>query len=176
MYTAAELAAAVDVALKTAGRRELHEARERAKSEKAADPADVQAQRTAALKDHFLKQYEVAGTISGAARAAQINRSTHYDWFRDDPEYVERFTASGVVAVENLETEMRRRAIVGWDEPVFQGGKQVGVIKKRSDVLLIFALKAARPHVYRDHYIVRGDDGKPLPLEIRLTDDRDDDK
>ena len=47
--------------------------------------------RTAANKSMFLEQFKVAGTISAACRAAGINRDTHYDWMKTDPEYVKEF-------------------------------------------------------------------------------------
>lgn len=36
----------------------------------------------------------------------------------------------------SIESEVRRRAVEGWDEPIFQGGKQVGVRRRYSDTLL----------------------------------------
>src|SRR5262249_26556 len=108
--------------------------------------------RTAGNKVAFLEQFKVAGTITAACRAAGINRATHYDWLDRDPQYVKDFEEAKEVRVELLETEMRRRALVGWDEPVYQGGKLVGHIRKFSDTLLIFALKAERPEKYRERY------------------------
>jgi hypothetical protein len=48
-----------------------------------------------------------------------------------------------------LEDEAVRRAYEGVERPVFQGGKQVGVVREYSDTLLIFLLKALRPEKYR---------------------------
>ena len=36
--------------------------------------------------------------------------------------------------------------------PVYQGGKKVGSVRKYSDLLLIFLLKAAAPETDRDNY------------------------
>jgi hypothetical protein len=74
------------------------------------------------------------------------------------------------VRVELLETEMRRRAPVGWDEPVFHAGKVVGHIRKFSDTLLIFALKAERPEKYRDHYETRTEAGQtPMTFTLDIS-------
>ena len=57
-----------------------------------------------------------------------------------------------------LEEEARRRAYVGFDEPVFGSGGhgigtvQVGVIRKYSDTLLIFLLKGIRPGKFRENH------------------------
>src|SRR5262249_4954507 len=64
--------------------------------------------------------------------------------------------------------EMRRRALVGWDEPVYQGGKLVGHIRKFSDTLLIFALKAERPEKYRERYEPRSEGHTPVTLTLSI--------
>jgi hypothetical protein len=40
-----------------------------------------------------------------------------------------------------LEAEARRRAVQGWDEPVFHQGRKVGTIRKYSDRMLEILLK-----------------------------------
>ena len=57
-------------------------------------------------------------------------------------------------ARELLEAEARRRAAIGVDEPVFYKGKVVGHIRKYSDNLLMFLLKAHWPEKFRDNYAV----------------------
>ena len=44
-----------------------------------------------------------------------------------------------------IEAEARRRAVDGVDEPVYYQGKEVGTVRRYSDVLLIFLLKGLRP-------------------------------
>ena len=62
-----------------------------------------------------------------------------------DDDYTEAFDHAKQEAVETLEAEARRRAVDGWEVPVCQGGRKVGAIRKYSDLLLIFLLKAAAP-------------------------------
>src|SRR5215831_8149136 len=133
--------------------------------------------RTLANKVAFLEQFKVAGTITAACRAAGINRDTHYEWLARDPQYAKDFEEAGLVRVELLETEARRRALVGTDKPVYQGGKLVGHIREYSDTLLIFLLKAERPEKYRERYEARikGGDTQitftlnlPRPPRVRL--------
>ena len=47
-----------------------------------------------------------------------------------------RWNAGLEAAKPNIEAEVYRRAVEGWDEPVFHGGKQVGVRRRYSDALL----------------------------------------
>ena len=68
-----------------------------------------------------------------------------------------------------LEAEARRRAAIGVDEPVFYKGKVVGHIRKYSDNLLMFLLKAHWPEKFRDNYGVEhsGPSGGPVKVEAK---------
>jgi hypothetical protein len=144
----------------------------------------------------FLDTFAVCGNIKLACEAAGINRNTYYHWMdnSDDetgigdnrPEYAVvlgdgtsiPFAAAVKVAAEEaadlLEAEVRRRAVDGWEEPVYgtlgtpeivegKNGQerevvrtytgQVGTVKKFSDNLLMFLLKKNRPE-FRDNHRV----------------------
>jgi hypothetical protein len=64
------------------------------------------------------------------------------------------FRDASIRATEVLEAEAWRRAKEGVAEPVFQGGKQVGVVQRYSDQLLMFMLRARAPEKYRDNVTV----------------------
>ena len=68
-----------------------------------------------------------------------------------------------------LEAEARRRAAIGVDEPVFYKGEVVGHIRKYSDTLLMFLLKAHWPEKFRENVSidqrVSGRDGGPVKTE-----------
>ena len=72
-------------------------------------------------------------------------------------------------ARELLEAEARRRAAVGVDEPVFYKGEVVGQIRKYSDNLLMFLLKAHWPEKFRENVSidqrVSGRDGGPVKTQ-----------
>lgn len=101
-------------------------------------------------KTAFLDAYRDCGNISAAARLADVPREDHYYWLKTDPQYAQDFAAAEEVAIDALETEARRRAIEGVAEPVYWDGMQVGTKQRYSDTLLIFLLKGARPHKYRE--------------------------
>ena len=103
-----------------------------------------------ARKKAFLAAFEELGTIKHAAATVPIDPSRHTEWMKLDPAYKEAFEKVKELAADSLVREARRRAVDGWEEPVFQKGIQVGVTRKYSDILLMFLLKGARPHVYRD--------------------------
>ena len=58
---------------------------------------------------------------------------------------------------------------MGVDEPVFYQGAQCGAVRKYSDTLLIFMLKARRPEKYRERANVEltGQGGGPVELDDR---------
>jgi len=100
-------------------------------------------------KEAFLAAYAECGVITQAAKTAKCNRNMHYEWLNDQ-EYKKRFEDAHEQACDNLEQEARRRAIEGWDEPVYQNGVKCGVKRKRSDTLLIFLMKGAMPDKYKE--------------------------
>lgn len=122
----------------------------------------------------FLAAMAQTGIISAAAHAAKVSVQAHSQVWMKQPGYPELFAAAKEQAVEMMEAEALRRATIGTPEPVFQGGKQVGTITKKSDVLLIFLLKAARPEKYRDRlsHEVSGPGGTPIAVAAgSLTDE-----
>ena len=82
----------------------------------------------------FLKAYVESGTIRDGAIAAKVGRQTHYDWLQQHDAYRIAFQAAKDEAVEGLEAECRKRALA------------------RSDLLLMFLLKAHKPAMYRDRW------------------------
>ncbi len=102
-------------------------------------------------KRAFLKAYaETGGILSHAAKAAGCDRHSHYNWMKDDADYAALFESIAKdMAYDRLEDEATRRAVDGWDEPVYQGGELVGFKRRYSDTLLIFMLNGARPEKYR---------------------------
>jgi hypothetical protein len=100
-------------------------------------------------QERFLASLTAYGNVSAAAKAAKVARSFVYLQRDADAEFKTAWDAALVAAVEGLEYEAWRRGQRGVLEPVYQGGKEVGHIRKYSDTLLIFLLKAHDPK-YRD--------------------------
>jgi len=105
----------------------------------------------------FLKAYLVCGIISDACKAVVVNgqaldRNLPNTWAKEHPEFEERYAAAREEVNDQIEKEIYRRAVLGWDEPVFQGGKKVGIIHKYDSTLLIFLAKANMPNKYRDKF------------------------
>lgn len=117
-------------------------------------------------KRAFLQHYVALCVIGDAATAAGVTRRTTERWRESDKEFSEDFKAAQQSVVEKLEKEAIRRAYEGYDEPVFQGGRLVGTVRKFSDTLLIFLLNGAAPAKYRQRHEVTGADGGPVKIDM----------
>ena len=98
----------------------------------------------------FLGALRDTGNVRLACQAAGISRPTAYDRRDRDPVFAGAWHWAREDAGELLEGEAWRRAVHGWDEPVYQGGKYVGNIRKYDSNLLVVLLKALKPEVYRE--------------------------
>jgi len=115
--------------------------------------------RRRAVRAAFLAAFAKTGVITTACAMSGADRRDVYRWL-DDPELTDfhaGFRDAEKQAADYLEQEAVRRAVVGWEEPVFgrttvvQNGKaisvtgQVGSVRKYSDRLLEMMLKARNP-------------------------------
>jgi len=124
-------------------------------------------------KQNVLEAYVKVGTVTHACKEVGIARRTFYLWIKTDKKFLAAYQEAQEEAIESLEKEARRRAIEGTLEPVYQGGKRVGAIRKYSDTLLIFLLKGAKPEKYRDRHEVTGAKGGPIQVQdVSLTKDQ----
>ena len=104
---------------------------------------------TKARQRLFLQAFADHANVLLAARAAHINRTTVYVWLEKDEDFSFAFNQAKEDAKDVLRAEIYRRAVEGWDEPVFSAGKLAGKVRKYSDTLLIFHTKALMPE-YRE--------------------------
>lgn len=92
--------------------------------------------------------------VTFSAKGAGVDPRTAHRRRRDNPEFAEAWEDAIEQGVEALEYEARRRALHGTEEPVFHQGLEVGTVRKYSDTLTIFLLKAHRPDVYRERQTI----------------------
>lgn len=98
----------------------------------------------------FLIALAQLGNRGRAAEACGISKVLVWQWQRDDPAFKKAFVRAMEAASDLLEDEMIRRAAEGVLEPVYQGGKLVGSMRRYSDTLLMFALRGAKPKKYAE--------------------------
>lgn len=64
---------------------------------------------------------------------------------------IQRDKVRNVKRIEEAEKELHRRAVDGWEEPVFDiKGNHCGNKRRYSDACLIFMLKSLKPEVFAD--------------------------
>lgn len=107
----------------------------------------------------FLRELSAHGIVVRAARCASPNcdtRSGSEQTFRDaraaDPEFARAWDAAIENARGEVEYELHRRAVEGWEEPVYGGRykeKIIGSVRKYSDRLLELRAKGLLPQ-YRE--------------------------
>ena len=93
---------------------------------------------------------EGGGNVSEACRQVRIGLRTVYEWRQGDKAFTESWDRAVERGSNFLEDEAIRRAMQGVEEPVFYQGKKVSTIRRYSDTLLIFMLKARRPEKFKD--------------------------
>ena len=120
-------------------------------------------------KDEFLETLRRTGMVTSACAQVGIARQTAYDRRKRDEEFAREWGDVLARAVEVMERELFRRAVVGVSRPVFQQGRKVGEIREYSDNLLMFMLKKWEPS-YREHHQVEhvGAGGEPLQVKLAM--------
>ncbi|OZI24052.1 terminase [Bordetella genomosp. 9] len=113
----------------------------------------------------FLVTLAETGNVTRSAAAIGASRSTVYEWRESDDVFAKEWEKAMRIATLGLEDEARRRAEEGVDEPVFYQGINCGTVRKYSDTLLIFLLKARDPK-YREKTAMEltGANGGPVEM------------
>jgi hypothetical protein len=130
---------------------------------------------TAKKRQLFLEVLAKTGNVSQAAEAIGVRRQTAYEHRAADPEFAKAWEAALEIAADALEAEAWRRAVDGVDEPVgWFKGEAGGTVRKYSDTLLIFLLKGARPHKYREtiRQEIANAPGESLAIGVTFVDYR----
>src|SRR5262245_61740375 len=113
-------------------------------------PSDPRTKRTPEKRAAFLAKLAEGGSVNAAVTAARIGRTMAYEWRAADADFATAWDQAVEAGTDALEDEAVRRARDGVDEPVFYQGQQCGTVRRYSDTLLIFTLKARRPEKFKE--------------------------
>jgi len=100
----------------------------------------------------FLKAYAQHGNVTAAAKTAKIGRATVYRHFDKHPEFKQQAADAYDESGDRLLSVAMDRAVNGWDEPVYQGGKKVGVKRMFDNHLLWRLMCALHPHRFSEKH------------------------
>jgi hypothetical protein len=119
-------------------------------------------------KEAFLDAFRRTGIISRACEQTAVNRANVYRWQEHDPEFLAAFRIAEVESTEMLEAEALSRAVDGVEKVSANGTPYID----KSDTLLIFLLKARKPHVYRDRVdVAHSGQVAAGPAQVRYVND-----
>jgi hypothetical protein len=104
---------------------------------------------TPRTRARVIEEFRRVGRVDLACAHAGCDRSQHYRWLRDDPEYAKAFDEAREQVNGLLEDEAIRRAYHGTPKPVAVAGKVIYEYEF-SDRLLEFLLKCRNPAVFGD--------------------------
>jgi len=101
----------------------------------------------------FLNHVRGGMAVMKAAEKVKVSHQTLYNRRRENEEFAEQWEAALVesdkITVARLEQEADRRAIEGYEKPIYQGGELVGSEQRYSDTLLMFRLNGLASDKYR---------------------------
>ena len=107
------------------------------------------------MKLTFLDALRETCNVSAAARQVGFNVSTVYYHRKEDIIFQQRWDEALREGIELLEFKAQERAFEGVLEPVFYKGDEVGSVRKYSDALTMFLLKAHAPERFRERSEVK---------------------
>lgn len=108
---------------------------------------------TERTKARWLREFAIDKCVGAACVRAGISRSRLYEWRKQDKEFAEAWDEVHEHQVDRLESSMLRRAIEGYERPVFQGGKLVGLEVVHHPQLGIFMLGKLRGDKFGDRAV-----------------------
>lgn len=125
--------------------------------------------RTPKKEATFLDCLRDGQSVTAACIDAGIARSTAYEWRDADDTFRQSWDEAVEEGTDRLEDEALRRARDGVNEPVYYKGHKVGDIRRYSDTLTIFLLKARRPEKFKERVANEhsGPGGGPIQTEDR---------
>lgn len=99
----------------------------------------------------YLEHRAEGHSIRASLKWANATRNDLYKKWRISPAFNEAEKDAFEAGSDVFEDTLFKRAVEGVEEPVFYKGEVVGYVKKYDTLLLMFALKARRPLIYRDN-------------------------
>ena len=122
----------------------------------------------AAWRGAFIERLKATGNVTLAASGAGVTRQHAYRTRNRSTVFRRSWDEALEQAVDLLEGEARRRA-TGIKRDVWYAGEVVGEESVYSDTLLMFLLKAHRPHLYRDNVKVEHSGGMEDTGDRKVT-------
>lgn len=108
-------------------------------------------------KQKFLDTLRRTANVTAATEVLGLSRRQAYATRKRDRDFRKAWDDALQAALDDLEAELRRRALDGVEQPVFYGGKECGRVRTYNDALGMFLLRGRRADVFN----VRGQKAQP---------------
>ena len=122
----------------------------------------------AAWRGAFIERLKATGNVTLAASGAGVALQHAYRTRNRSKAFRRSWEDALEQAMDLLEGEARRRA-TGIKRDVWYAGEKVGTKNVYSDTLLMFLLRARRPHLYRDNVKVERSGGMEVTGDRKVT-------
>ena len=124
--------------------------------------------RASVWRDAFIERLKATGNVTLAASGAGVTRQNVYGTRSRNKAFRRRWDEALEQAMDLLEGEARRRA-TGIKRDVWYAGEVVGSESVYSDTLLMFLMRAHRPHLYRENMKVEHSGGMDVTGDRKVT-------
>ena len=104
--------------------------------------------RLRAARSLFLDALREGMSITAAACAAGVARTTVYNWRTADPDFADLWVQAEEAGTDRLEDAAVERAVLGREKAIIHRGEIVGHVHEPSDTLLAMLLKSRRPEKF----------------------------
>ena len=98
----------------------------------------------------FIRHLKKTGNLKAACESSGVSERTVYDRMKKYPEMAREVDEARAQVCQDIENEIRRRGLEGYEEPVYYQGEEVGSVTRYSDRLLEKFAKANMPERYSD--------------------------
>jgi hypothetical protein len=123
---------------------------------------------TADMKQAFLDMLEEVPNITAVRKLFGVGSSAVYRAKAADPEWAADVGHAINAGYDMMEEEARKRAVDGWNEPVYYRGEMVGEIRRYSDGLLKFLLTHSKPKKFNPGAKVSVDAGEKVKFVFNV--------
>lgn len=164
VYRRRVLATRIDADRNAAKRLKAKKRQDRRRHKADARPKKMTPDEVALYKAKMVSGVARHGTPYGAAKAIDLNHSTHCHWLRTDPEYRQAVRDSMELHTEILEDAAIRKSLDGSVRPKYHRGELVGYEVVHHDQMHMFMMKGRRPEVYRSGKMAA--DAATVPMDV----------
>lgn len=117
-------------------------------------------------RSRFLEALADGHPMIQAFKLSGLPKSTMYAERKTNADFAIAVAEALDHGADVWEAEAKRRAVDGFDRPIYQGGKLVGHERQFSDTLLMFLLNGAKPERYKRRNEISGANGGPVIVQV----------